>query len=107
MHATFFIGSRSVCKVLVTQLSRNLPAKSGRLLFRKILRSFQEQPAPLFENINLLVGLELIGFATKYFINLLVKLPHDMEAVEYVQGIWRLFGNDFKLRCPHVAAQKD
>ena len=29
-QATFFIGSRSVCNVLVTQLSRNFPAKSKR-----------------------------------------------------------------------------
>ena len=84
----------------------------GRLLFGKVLRAFQKQPAAAFENILLLIGLELLDFAATDIIDCLVKLPHDVEAIKNIQRLWCLLGDDLEVRaltyrCKRIGALRN
>lgn len=81
-------------------------SQSGCLLLGKVLRPFQKQPAPLFKDVFLLGCLELSGFTSSDLVNRLVKLPHDMEAVEDVQSVGSLLGNDLEVRRPHITTDE-
>ncbi len=81
-------------------------SQSSSLFLGKVLGPFQEQPPPLFEHILLLGGLELPGFTSPDLVDCLVELPHDVEAVEDVQSVGGLLGNDLEIRRPHVTAHE-
>ena len=80
--------------------------QSSCLLLGEVFRTLQEQPAPAFENILLSVRFELLDLVATDLIDRLAEGPHDMEAIENIQCLRGLLGDDLEIRGPHVATDK-
>ncbi len=72
----------------------------------EVLGPLEQQSAFAFKNILLAIGLELFDLIKLNLVNCLVELPHDVETIENVQGLWSSSRNDLEVRRPHVAADE-
>jgi len=77
-----------------------------RCAARLIVRPFQEQPARLGqERLSSLLS-EGVDFGPAHLVNRIAHVLGDMKAVQDVERVPRLLGDDLQIRLPHVAADE-
>ncbi len=64
------------------------------LLVREVVRPLEQQPARTGQDRRAALGLERPGFLGADFIDGLVHMDHDVEAIQDVQGVAGLLGHD-------------
>ena len=74
------------------------------LFLGEVFRALEQQPATLAQNRLIAVLLERFGFAGAHLVERLAEVRHDVEAIQYMDGLAGLFGDDFQVGLPHVAA---
>lgn len=76
------------------------------LLDTQVLRALQEPPPSLRQNRLIPLSLELPGFLGTHIIDRLVQMGRDMEPIQDMESLARLFRNHLQVRSPHVTADK-
>ena len=71
----------------------------------EILRSLQETPTGAFQRLISLAAY-LACLLGSHLIERLVEIAHNMKPVKDVKSVWRLLGDYFYVRSPHVAADE-
>ena len=68
--------------------------------------AFEKGPSAIHKDVPLSGGFELGHFHATDLINGLPELPHNVEAVQDIQGLRGFFGNDLQIRWPHIATDE-
>src|SRR3990172_2308753 len=76
------------------------------LLGRAILRPLEEGPACALQDLAQSLRLQLLGLLPADLVDLLVHVGHDVKAVQDVDRLLGLLGDDLEVGLPHVAADE-
>jgi len=76
------------------------------LMLREVLWSLEQAPTSLRQDWLGAVSAQLGDFGPPDLIKCHVDVPHDVEAVEHMEGGRNLFGDQVEILSPHVAADE-
>jgi hypothetical protein len=82
-------------------------AKPETLFGFQILFAFEQEPARLLQNRRKAFTGQAAGLPSANFVQSLVHLRHDMEAVEDVKSVGALLADHFQIRLPYIGADED
>src|ERR1039457_4460712 len=81
-------------------------AKPNLLLGGEVFLALEHAPARLFQQRLVAVTEEPLGFLGAHFVQSLAHLGHDVEPVQYMQGVDTLLADDVQVRLPHIRANE-
>src|SRR5215212_1100372 len=72
----------------------------------QVLGAFEQEPTSARQDGLIAVLLQLLGLLGANLVDGLAEMHHDVEAIEHVQRLTRLLGNDFEVGLPQVATDE-
>src|SRR5882672_1149726 len=102
-----------VLEVLFEQVATDrfqiVPEQVGKLTLlgqSEILGPLEQQPARALQDGLVAFGLQILDLSGADLVDCLAQVGHDVEAIEDVNRLARLFGDDPQVGPPHVAAEE-
>lgn len=74
------------------------------LLLGKVFPAYEPQLAAFAQDRLVAFVFERLGLTGPHLTERFAKMGHDVETIQHVHGLAGLFGDDFQIRFPHVAA---
>src|SRR6266545_344171 len=78
----------------------------GAFPIAQVLGTFEQEPAGSRQDWLIAVRLQLLGLLGANLVDCLAEVHHDVEAIEHVQRLARLLGDDLEVGLPQIATHE-